>query len=42
MVYWPGMKKDIEDFISTCSVCKSYQTDQQKEPMISHEISSRP
>ena len=42
VVYWPGMNKDIEDFISSCSVCKSYQTDQQKEPMISHEIPSRP
>lgn len=42
VVYWPGMYKDIEDFISSCSVCKSYQTDQQKEPMISHEIPSRP
>ena len=42
VVYWPGMNKDIEDFISTCSVCKTYQTDQQKEPMISHEIPSRP
>ena len=42
VVYWPGMNKDIEDFISTCSVCKSYQADQQKEPMISHEIPSRP
>ena len=41
VVYWPGMNKDIEDFISSCSVCKSYQTDQQKEPMISHEIPSR-
>ena len=36
------MNKDIEDFVSTGAVCKSYQTDQQKEPMISHEIPSRP
>ena len=42
MVYWPGMNKDIENFISTCSVCKSYQTDQQKEPMIIHKILSTP
>ena len=42
MVYWPGMNNDIEDFISTCSVCKTCQTYQQKEPMISHEIPSRP
>ena len=42
VVYWPGMHKNIEDFISSCSICKSYQTDQQKEPMISNEIPSRP
>ena len=42
VVYWPVKNKDIEDFISTCSVCKTCQADQQKEPMISHEIQSRP
>ena len=36
------MGKDIEDFISNCAVCKSYQPNQQKEPMISHEIPTRP
>ena len=36
------MGKDIEDFISNCTVCKSYQPNQQKEPMISHEIPTRP
>ena len=30
-----------EDFISSCAVCKSYQSIQQKEPMISHEIPAR-
>ena len=42
VVYWPEMNTDIEDFISTCSVCKSYQGGQQKVPMISHEIPSTP
>ena len=42
MVNWPGKNKDIVDFISTCSVCKTYQTNQQKEPVINHEIPSRP
>ena len=42
VVYWPKMGKDIEDFISNCNVCKSYQPNQQKEPMISHEIPTRP
>ena len=38
----PKMGKDIEDFISNCAVCKSYQPNRQKEPMISHEIPTRP
>lgn len=41
VVYWPVMNKDIEDFISTGSVCKTCQTDQKKEPMINQEIPSR-
>jgi len=36
------MGKDIEDFISNCAVCKSYQQNQQKEPMISDENATRP
>ena len=42
IVYWLRMSKDIEDSISSCTVYKSYQPDQQKEPIISHEIPSRP
>ena len=42
VVYWPKMGKDIEDFISSCAVHKSYQPNQQKEPMVSHEIPTRP
>lgn len=38
VIYWPGMNKNIEDFISTCSTCKSYQANQQNAPMISQEI----
>ena len=36
------MSKDIEDFNSSCAVCKSYRPDQQKEPIISHEIPTGP
>ena len=36
------MSKGIEDLVSSCAVCKTYQPDQQRErerePMISHEI----
>ena len=42
VVYWSKMGKDIEDFISNCAVCKSYEPNRQKEPMINHEIPTRP
>lgn len=42
VVDWPRMSKDIEDFNSSCTVCKSYRPDQQKEPIISHEIPTGP
>ncbi|XP_060084279.1 uncharacterized protein K02A2.6-like [Ylistrum balloti] len=36
------MSKDIEQFVSECSVCNAHSTSQQKEPLISHEVTARP
>ncbi|XP_061194972.1 uncharacterized protein LOC133203143 [Saccostrea echinata] len=41
-VYWPNMSKDIESYIGQCAACNTYQDNQKKEPMISHEIPIRP
>ena len=41
-VYWPGLNVDIREYISKCEVCCTYQRNQQKEPLISHEIPHRP
>ena len=41
-VYWPGMTKDIENSISQCKTCESFGNKQQKEPLMSHEIPTRP
>ena len=41
-LYWPGMNKKVEDYIAKCSTCNSYQSEQAKEPMISHLIPTRP
>ena len=41
-VYWPGINADLRDYIAKCGVCATYQKDQQKEPLISHKIPSRP
>ncbi|KAK3084785.1 hypothetical protein FSP39_018986 [Pinctada imbricata] len=41
-LYWPNMTADITNYVQQCAVCAAYQTDQCKEPLISHEIPDRP
>ena len=36
------MTKDIEKAISQCRICESFANKQQKEPLISHEVPTRP
>ena len=40
--YWPGIYKQITEFISGCSICNSYKPEHQKEPLKCHEIPARP
>jgi len=42
VLYWPGMNKDIEDHVAKCEVCNSQPAAQGREPLICHEIPSRP
>ena len=42
LVYWPAMNSNITDYLSKCEVCNTFQPQQQKEPLISHEIPHRP
>ena len=39
--YWPGMYKEIEEYVSKCQACNTYHQGQQREPMISHPVPSR-
>lgn len=41
-IYWPGMNGELENYMANCSVCNTYAPEQPKEPMIHHEIPSRP
>ena len=41
-LYWPGMNSDLTDHISKCDICSSYQSNQAREPLISHETADRP
>lgn len=40
--FWPGMKKQIEDYVMSCHVCQTFQKSQHPEPLISHDIVLRP
>ena len=40
--YWPRMNTEVEEYISKCSICNTFPTEQQKEPLMSHPVPSRP
>ena len=41
-IYCPGMSSEIEQFIETCDVCRSYDKRQPEETLITHEVPDRP
>ena len=42
VVYWPNINKELEDFISKCETCNTFQAAHPKEPLICHDITQRP
>ena len=42
MFYWLRMKAEFKDFIIKCNMCSSHKLAQSREPLIPHEIPSRP
>ena len=41
-VYWPGIYKDLEARVSSCTACQKHQNSKPREPMISMEVPPRP
>lgn len=42
VVYWPQMDKDVAASVAKCDVCNSQPAEQGKEPLICHELPTRP
>ena len=41
-MFWPGMAAQIQDTVANCHICSTHQRNNTKEPMIAHEIPTRP
>lgn len=41
-VFWPCINNEIEQVVSNCRVCQENSTNNQKEPLISHDIPNQP
>ena len=37
-VYWPGIRKDLQQIVDNCYACQTNQPKQSNEPFIQHEI----
>ena len=42
VVYWPRLDKDVATYVAKCDVCNSQPAEQGKEPLICHELPTRP
>ena len=41
-LFWPGMQSDIRETCLSCGICSQYYAERPTEPMLSHNIPSRP
>ena len=41
-LYWPGMKGEINNYVSTSEACREYKQGQRKKTLTSHKTPSRP
>ena len=41
-LYWPRMSAEVRDYVSKCDICLRHRDAQPKEPLLQHEVNSRP
>ncbi|CAE1292605.1 unnamed protein product [Acanthosepion pharaonis] len=41
-VYWVNINRDIEQFTKSCSICQQHQPSQMQEPLMQHDIPTKP
>ncbi|XP_060806968.1 uncharacterized protein K02A2.6-like isoform X2 [Amyelois transitella] len=42
VLFWPGMSRDIENYVLSCKPCEKYRVSNCKQPLMSHEIPDLP
>ena len=42
LVFWPGMSRDIREFIGSCDICASHALKQSAQPLSMHSTPNRP
>ena len=42
VMFWPNMSKDIESHVSNSPICATYARSKQREPLLPHDVPSRP
>ena len=42
IMYWPNMSADIEETVAKCATCATFRKQNNKHPMIPHEIPDQP
>ncbi|XP_045167174.2 uncharacterized protein K02A2.6-like [Mercenaria mercenaria] len=41
-MFWPGMTKQISEYVLQCEICLKHRDSNPKEPLMPHEVPSRP
>ena len=42
IMFWPGMNKELTDYVRSCPICEKHRSANAKEPLMPHEMPLRP